>query len=535
MGKATTLFQKVWERHEVVPQTADTPAVLYIDLHLIHEVTTPQAFSELRTRGLQVRRRDRTLGTMDHSTPTRTERPADLLLHWGPLLLPLAALACAPRAAGEQHTTPDQATPQGCRPLAPIGRPALPEAGLAPQASAGELWLTLDVPLSAIEREVERYVPRTLAAEEDRPIGAPGRVTYRVTRGRPKLSAKDGRLSATLPVKIDLSLCKPFGSLCIGYGSCTPAYDVKASWDLTLNAQHELADVRLSQKVTQGCSVGIDVTDHVTQVVKEQLRGVAEQIDERLPPLSPFVDRAIFELTRPTMLAAGQCIAFSPTEVLLAGPTTSEGRFFMGVGLSGTMLEAECDAPPHPGRGLPVRRREQAADSPRLQLRQHVSQAALRTALDEAVVRASSPALGLAVRDHTMTRDGVLLELELSGSACGIAWAEVKLGVQEDHLSVDAARLHQGGLLPAQAAELEAALVGPLRVGSVAPRWVAELAVEERTDILGTLLRERGELDLSVSSPRVMEAEVITEVDGIWVLSGVQTRLGLKAQDRPTP
>jgi 3-isopropylmalate/(R)-2-methylmalate dehydratase large subunit len=69
-----TMFQKVWERHEVVPETADTPAVLYVDLHLIHEVTSPQAFAELRTRGLPVRRRDLTLGTLDHSTPTRTEQ-----------------------------------------------------------------------------------------------------------------------------------------------------------------------------------------------------------------------------------------------------------------------------------------------------------------------------------------------------------------------------------------------------------------------------------------------------------------------------
>ncbi|HXC58551.1 MAG TPA: 3-isopropylmalate dehydratase large subunit [Steroidobacteraceae bacterium] len=74
MTTPKTLFQKVWERHEVVPQTADTPAVLFIDLHLIHEVTTPQAFSILRERGLSVRRRDLTLGTMDHSTPTRTEQ-----------------------------------------------------------------------------------------------------------------------------------------------------------------------------------------------------------------------------------------------------------------------------------------------------------------------------------------------------------------------------------------------------------------------------------------------------------------------------
>jgi 3-isopropylmalate/(R)-2-methylmalate dehydratase large subunit len=69
---AKTLFEKIWERHEVVPETAETPAVLYIDLHLTHEVTSPQAFTVLRERGLRVRRPDLTLATLDHSTPTDT-------------------------------------------------------------------------------------------------------------------------------------------------------------------------------------------------------------------------------------------------------------------------------------------------------------------------------------------------------------------------------------------------------------------------------------------------------------------------------
>jgi len=67
-----TLFDKVWQRHEVSAETAATPAVLYIDLHLVHEVTSPQAFALLRARGLPVRRPERTLATMDHSTPTLT-------------------------------------------------------------------------------------------------------------------------------------------------------------------------------------------------------------------------------------------------------------------------------------------------------------------------------------------------------------------------------------------------------------------------------------------------------------------------------
>ena len=67
-----TLFDKVWQRHEVSAESEATPAVLYIDLHLIHEVTSPQAFAVLRERGLRVRRPERTLATMDHSVPTLT-------------------------------------------------------------------------------------------------------------------------------------------------------------------------------------------------------------------------------------------------------------------------------------------------------------------------------------------------------------------------------------------------------------------------------------------------------------------------------
>jgi 3-isopropylmalate/(R)-2-methylmalate dehydratase large subunit len=65
-----SLFDKVWDAHVVESPDDGRPAVIYIDLHLIHEVTSPQAFQVLRERGLPVRRPDRTLGTLDHSTPT---------------------------------------------------------------------------------------------------------------------------------------------------------------------------------------------------------------------------------------------------------------------------------------------------------------------------------------------------------------------------------------------------------------------------------------------------------------------------------
>nr|HID14717.1 3-isopropylmalate dehydratase large subunit [Anaerolineae bacterium] len=67
--KHSTLFEKIWNEH-VVTVEPDSPAVLYVDLHLVHEVTSPQAFTLLRQRGLKVRRPDKTLATMDHSVPT---------------------------------------------------------------------------------------------------------------------------------------------------------------------------------------------------------------------------------------------------------------------------------------------------------------------------------------------------------------------------------------------------------------------------------------------------------------------------------
>jgi len=70
-----TLYDKLWDAHVVVPESDNAPAVLYVDLHLIHEVTSPQAFTELRARGLKPRCTDRTKATMDHSTPTLPAGP----------------------------------------------------------------------------------------------------------------------------------------------------------------------------------------------------------------------------------------------------------------------------------------------------------------------------------------------------------------------------------------------------------------------------------------------------------------------------
>ncbi|WP_281888040.1 3-isopropylmalate dehydratase large subunit [Paenibacillus sp. YYML68] len=67
---AKTMFEKIWDNH-VIHAEEGKPSIIYIDLHLVHEVTSPQAFEGLRMAGRQVRRPDRTFATMDHNVPTK--------------------------------------------------------------------------------------------------------------------------------------------------------------------------------------------------------------------------------------------------------------------------------------------------------------------------------------------------------------------------------------------------------------------------------------------------------------------------------
>ncbi|MGH6828912.1 MAG: aconitase family protein, partial [Rhizomicrobium sp.] len=69
MDMATTLYDKIWDAHLVDERPGEAP-ILYIDRHLIHEVTSPQAFEGLRAAGRKVRRPDLTLAVADHNVPT---------------------------------------------------------------------------------------------------------------------------------------------------------------------------------------------------------------------------------------------------------------------------------------------------------------------------------------------------------------------------------------------------------------------------------------------------------------------------------
>src|ERR1017187_7189952 len=76
MAQKKTLFEKIWNAHLVAQPTGRSP-ILYIDLHLVHEVTSPQAFDGLRGAGRKVRQPARTVATVDHNIPTEPRGTLD--------------------------------------------------------------------------------------------------------------------------------------------------------------------------------------------------------------------------------------------------------------------------------------------------------------------------------------------------------------------------------------------------------------------------------------------------------------------------
>ena len=102
MNTPRTLYDKIWDRHVVVADD-DGEAILYIDLHLVHEVSSPQAFDGLRERGLRVRRPERVLAVADHNVPTTRQRMGLAAVTDAAARAQIEALAANARDFGFSH------------------------------------------------------------------------------------------------------------------------------------------------------------------------------------------------------------------------------------------------------------------------------------------------------------------------------------------------------------------------------------------------------------------------------------------------
>lgn len=156
-------------------------------------------------------------------------------------------------------------------PICLEGTPVTPEIGKAHSTEfpASQLWVNVSIPSERIIKQIERLLPQPLAQEKDRPVGAPGNATFKVTHGTPSLKNEKDGIQVRLPVNADISVCKPLGNSCLRYGQCEPAFDARFSFQTLWDKHYRTEAPRGSISATKKCVIGLDVTSRIEKIAQD--------------------------------------------------------------------------------------------------------------------------------------------------------------------------------------------------------------------------------------------------------------------------
>jgi len=345
------------------------------------------------------------------------------------LLLGLVALGCPSRGKGGE--TPGTGNAECSVRLSPA--PVLEPAPELP-APRSHLGVEVSAELDAIRRELERQVPVGLAGERRRPIGAPGEVTYSVSRGSMTAKLVGDRLVVGVPVAVHVEVCKPLGPFCPVYGECEPRLSAVASLPAMLGADYEIGKSRVGVQVTRGCTIaGINATPEIEKRARGAVGIVQAKIDSGTPPIRPAV-AAIWELLHhPVSLGKSGCWRIHPEHTAQAKPIAEPGRVVTRFAAEGTLsLEDPCLDPDAPVKAPPLPPLETRAQVPEgVDLRvpiitswTDVSTALARSLLDPVLAAGGAKLVGIEAQGTLSQGRGVVaLRGRIAGITCGdVVW-----------------------------------------------------------------------------------------------------------------
>lgn len=428
----------------------------------------------------------------------RAERPA-------PASAPSGAATAAPpeRCASRLDEAPPSFT--AAPPLAP------PRSRLVASAALPTKWLAA---------QIARQAPTTLASAKRKDVGAPGEVSYVVSRGDFSFALEGERLWVRTPVGAQAEICKPIGPLCPVYGSCAPRLGAGVGVPLMIDALDEGA--RVSLQVYEGCSiVGFDATSRIEAQAKQQLAGVKARIDRSIPSAEERAE-LFGRLAEPWPLGGDGCLRMRPERIVQAPPALGEA-LTLRFALEGTAELAGCEASP-PNAAPPRIERGAVDDESEVALPVAWPWAAIERAIGDALDDEE-----LRVESLQGMADGpaVVLRLRLDGPICGPLWLASPVTIEGEALTFAAPRALSTGAIAGEAlarvqARLEAVRL-PLPPAAATSR--AELMRLE--DLLVERLRELPE-DLGLAArlegaPAAFEAEV--DAEGIRLVARRRFRL----------
>jgi 3-isopropylmalate/(R)-2-methylmalate dehydratase large subunit len=344
-----TLFDRIWEAH-IVDERPGEPALLFVDLHLVHEVTSPQAFESLRAAGRPVRRPDLTIATMDHNVPTEP----------GPILDSIAkAQLDALRANCEAFGVPLNATRSGREGIVHVMGPELGLTQPGMTIVCGDSHTSTHGALGALAfgigtSEVEHVLatqtllqarPRTMrirfvgelpfgVTAKDMVLGAIGRIGVAGGTGRvieyagPAVEALslEGRLTVcnmSIEAGARAGMVAP-DETTFAYVEGRPAAPTGAAWERALD---EWRALRSDEDAVFDREVEIDVAELVPQVTWGTTPAMVAPIDGRVPDPASYDDPAEREAAERALrymaLEPGTPIAEIPVDRVFIGSCTN--------------------------------------------------------------------------------------------------------------------------------------------------------------------------------------------------------------------
>lgn len=297
-----------------------------------------------------------------------------------------------------------------------------PEAAPPFEAPRSNLVVEAQVPLVALTEVVDAKLPKVLDGAQRKPIGAPGEITYQVTRGKPVLSVKKGALLVDLPIMASVEICKPLGPICPTYGRCQPTVSSRTTLPLEPTADWKLKGAAVAVSVQTGCSVaGLDATAEVKKAAETGRRRAQGQIATALKRGEAELKKQVARLARPIALTADTCVRVAPDAVRYQPVVEVDGHLRLAAAVEGRLSRVACDAAPAEAPALPPLSRAELGE-PALRLVTTIAYDDLRAALHEH--RPEGVAAVHAVRAHG---NDLAVEVTLEGQTCGRTWVVMKL------------------------------------------------------------------------------------------------------------
>ena len=295
-----------------------------------------------------------------------------------------------------------------------------------------ELAVEIIVRPKALAREIERQVPTILADVKRQPVGAPGEASYRVRRGPFGVALEGDRLFVTTGVVADIEVCKPFGGLCIRYGTCSPELAAAVSIPAILGRDYAIGRARASVNLTRPCYIlGKDVSAPIRDAARDQIAQIERRVNAALPDLRAPLAQASRVLELPLALGPGICIRVEPRRAFQEKPQMAGGVIKTRFGVVGRVqVERPCPPEPTPGPARSLPELEQVGEAARgialvVPIRMGWSEVSAELSRSLSA-RANAPARVRILRAsaRATTRNGVgvvAIETTLQGPVCGDA------------------------------------------------------------------------------------------------------------------